>query len=67
LYTLNPAFFAWAVDNGFRMLGVENELINFRTAALHNGHFSKGGALTGLFRVNPFLQIRHSPEQGSYS
>jgi len=64
---LNPAFFACAVESGFRNVGVENVLISLRTGTRHKGHFSKGGALKGRFSVNPFLQIRHSPEQGSYS
>jgi len=55
------------VDKGLRKVGVENVLISLRTGARQSGHFSKGGALKGRFNVNPFLQIRQSPEQGSYS
>jgi hypothetical protein len=64
---LKPALRASATDSGFRIFGVEKELMSLRTGLRHSGQFSKGGALTGRVSEKPPLQIRQSPEHGSYS
>jgi hypothetical protein len=41
--------------------------MSLHTGLRHSGQFSKGGALTGRVSEKPPLQIRQSPEHGSYS
>jgi hypothetical protein len=65
--TLKPAFLASDTESGLTILGVENPLMSFCTGLRQSGHFSRGGAEIERFNEKLPLQIRQSPEQGSYS
>jgi hypothetical protein len=52
LSTVNPAFLASAIDNGFNFVGEFTSEIIFRTGFRHNGHFVSAGRLAGLRNEN---------------
>ena len=67
LSTVNPAFFAAEMDNGFNLCGVLNAEMIFRTGFLHAGQFVNGLADSGRFNVNFPPHTARLPSHNSYS
>jgi hypothetical protein len=65
--TVNPAFLASVMDNGFSLVGVLKVEITFRTGFLHSGQVFISGALMGRRNANRPPQMVQSPSQSSYS
>jgi hypothetical protein len=65
--TVNPAFLASVIDNGFNNDGVKNPEMILLTGFRHDGHCLRSGAVTGRRNVNRPPHAAQEPSQSSYS